>query len=183
MELESAIRELQELSANLIERDSWLVNKLLDEIRLAEGFESNKQFREAKYTAMAALVNLREILSESDGHGASGTYAVLREELQRLASLPDSSSGSPVLRTDGRDASSSSAYPFGTPVRIEDTAVLEKYSRPRWRYHHPVQAEQLSFARKVSKVIEVSIYHGGDYLYKLELCPAYYWHEECLKPT
>ena len=70
-------------------------------------------------------------------------------------------------------------YPVGTVVKIAVRQELDQFRRT-WKYHHPLNEEQLAFADKTAKVKEVSFYHGGDELYTLEGVSGI-WHEQCLK--
>jgi hypothetical protein len=70
-------------------------------------------------------------------------------------------------------------YPVGTRVRVIGVAELEAF-RASWKLHHRLAADQLQFADREAIVIEVSYYHGGDVLYRLDLAPNQYWHEVCL---
>lgn len=69
-------------------------------------------------------------------------------------------------------------YPVGTLVRIINREHLDKFNKT-WKFHNPLKPEQLNYAGYVSKVKEVSFYHGGDELYTLEEVPGI-WHEDCL---
>lgn len=69
-------------------------------------------------------------------------------------------------------------FPIGTKVRIADRAFLEEFSRT-WRYHHPLQPDQLDHAGAVAEVQNLGYYHGADELYWLRGVPGV-WHEECL---
>jgi hypothetical protein len=71
------------------------------------------------------------------------------------------------------------AFPVGTFVRIGDEAVLQDF-RTSWKFHHPLTSEQLGFAQKPSRVVEVGFYHGGAPLYVLQDIPGI-WHEQCLR--
>ena len=70
-------------------------------------------------------------------------------------------------------------FPEGTFVKIISRSELEKF-RKVWKFHNPLQPEQLDFADKTAKVKEVGYYHGGDELYDLEGIPGI-WHECCLR--
>jgi hypothetical protein len=70
-------------------------------------------------------------------------------------------------------------YPKGTFVRVIASTELQKF-KEEWRYHHPLQQEQLAFGGAVAKVVDVAYYHGGDELYSLEGIPGL-WHEVCLR--
>jgi len=72
----------------------------------------------------------------------------------------------------------SESFPFGTRVQIAERAQLEKF-RDTWRYHHPIQSEQLAFACQQASVSHVAFYHGGDVLYTLTDIPGF-WHEGCV---
>jgi len=72
----------------------------------------------------------------------------------------------------------SEEFAVGTTVTIADRAVLEVFLRD-WRWHHPLEPVQLSFAGHHAHVKSVSFYHGGDELYELEGIPGI-WHEQCL---
>jgi hypothetical protein len=69
-------------------------------------------------------------------------------------------------------------YPVGTIVRIASLDFLQAFKRD-WKYHHPLQDEQLQFAGTMDKVKSVGFYHGGDVIYQLEGAPGT-WHEEVL---
>lgn len=71
-------------------------------------------------------------------------------------------------------------YPVGSKVRIADRPALESFQQ-EWKWHHPLQADQLDHAGQSAKVKKVSFYHGGDELYELESIPGI-WHEQCLEP-
>ena len=75
----------------------------------------------------------------------------------------------------------SAAFDVGTTVEIADLARLELFLRT-WKYHNPLQKEQLAYASQTAKVSKVGYYHGGDPLYVLEGVPGV-WHEECLAKT
>jgi len=70
-------------------------------------------------------------------------------------------------------------FPVGTKVRIRERPALEKFMR-EWKYHHPLQSEQLAFAGSAATVKDVSYYHGGDTLYQFDEIPGT-WHEACLE--
>lgn len=70
-------------------------------------------------------------------------------------------------------------FPVGTRVRIAERAFLEEF-RKTWRYHHPLQPDQLPCAGVVAEVEKIGYYHGGDELYWLKGVPGV-WHERCLK--
>ena len=70
-------------------------------------------------------------------------------------------------------------FPIGSVVRIIEKNKLEQFIK-NWKYHHPLQPEQLEFAGQIAKVRKVGFYHGGDELYTLEDIPGL-WHEQCLE--
>jgi hypothetical protein len=70
-------------------------------------------------------------------------------------------------------------YPEGTLVKIVTLQELESF-RDSWRFHHPIQPEQLEYANRIVRVKSVGYYHGGDVLYQLEGIPGT-WHERCLR--
>ena len=70
-------------------------------------------------------------------------------------------------------------FPAGTKVRIRNVEFLENFRRT-WRLHHPINAEQVCFAGRVSIVEGVSFYHGGDELYTLKDVPGI-WHQRLLE--
>ena len=72
-------------------------------------------------------------------------------------------------------------FPKGTSVKIASRLELEEFRRT-WRFHHKLEAEQLSYADRTTLVKAVGFYHGGDVLYELEDVPGT-WHESCLRPT
>ncbi len=71
--------------------------------------------------------------------------------------------------------------PVGSVVRIADALKLQEFQRT-WKYHDPLQPEQLSHAGRTAKVKSVGYYHGGDVLYTLRGIPGI-WHEQCLEPV
>ncbi|MGB7599601.1 MAG: hypothetical protein WBM24_04810 [Candidatus Sulfotelmatobacter sp.] len=66
-------------------------------------------------------------------------------------------------------------FPIGTVVRIAPLEQLQAFRRD-WKYHHPLQDEQLQFAGTIDKVRAVNFYHGGDVIYQLETARGT-WHE------
>jgi hypothetical protein len=72
-------------------------------------------------------------------------------------------------------------YPPGTVVRIASLDRLRTFQR-QWKFHHPLDAEQLKCAGTADKVCGVSFDHGGDVRYQLEDAPGT-WHEELLDPA
>ena len=72
-------------------------------------------------------------------------------------------------------------YPAGTQVQIVAREALEAFAR-EWKWHHPLEPHQLSFAGQIARVNDVTFYHGGDELYQLEGVPGL-WHEENLRPS
>jgi len=64
-------------------------------------------------------------------------------------------------------------------VRIAERTVLEEFSRT-WKYHNKLEPEQLEYGGRVAKVEEISMYHGGDILYRLESIPGI-WHQQLLR--
>lgn len=72
-------------------------------------------------------------------------------------------------------------YPEGSAVRIAPREFLERFMR-EWKYHHPLQPEQLGFAGRKAIVATVGFYHGGDQVYTLRDIPGT-WNEECLGPV
>lgn len=70
------------------------------------------------------------------------------------------------------------SYPVGSQVKIADRGELEHFLQT-WKYHNPLNPEQLEFAGKAVVIFKVGFYHGGDPLYVLENVPGV-WHEECL---
>lgn len=70
-------------------------------------------------------------------------------------------------------------FPVGTRVQVLDRGSLELFQRT-WRYHHPLGADQLVYAGCEARVADVSFYHGGDVLYKLDGGVPGIWHEQLL---
>ncbi len=66
----------------------------------------------------------------------------------------------------------------GASVRIADRPTLEAFART-WTLHHKLDIEQLEYAGRVAKVIDVLMYHGGDILYRLEDVPGL-WHQRLI---
>jgi hypothetical protein len=71
------------------------------------------------------------------------------------------------------------AYAEGVSVVVLSRQELGVF-RDTWRFHHKVEAEQLSFAGSVARVKSIAYYHGGNVLYELEGVPGI-WHEQCLR--
>ena len=69
-------------------------------------------------------------------------------------------------------------FPKGAKVQIKSRGFLDSF-RDTWRYHTPLQPEQVEFADRVAEVESVGFYHGGDVLYQLRSVPGI-WHEQCL---
>lgn len=69
-------------------------------------------------------------------------------------------------------------YPAGTMVRIAARTELIRF-QSSWKFHNPLQSEQIEYAGQMAKVASVGFYHGGDELYVLEGIPGI-WHECCL---
>lgn len=69
-------------------------------------------------------------------------------------------------------------FPETSRVRIANAEKLEDFQR-RWKYHHPLQSDQIPYADRTAIVTNVMFYHGGDELYELADVPGI-WHEECL---
>jgi len=69
-------------------------------------------------------------------------------------------------------------FPQGSLVRIADEEKLKRFIS-EWRFHHPLQPENLQYSGHVTRVSRVTFYHGGDELYDLVGIPGI-WHEECL---
>jgi hypothetical protein len=78
-------------------------------------------------------------------------------------------------------ASYEERYPVGTMVRIASLDRLRAFKQ-QWKYHHPLDPEQLKYAGTADKICGVGFYHGGDVLYELENAPGT-WHEEMLDPA
>lgn len=70
-------------------------------------------------------------------------------------------------------------FPVGTTIRIASRGELEAFMT-RWKWHHPLQSDQLSFAGRLAEVVDIAFYHGGDELYTLREIPGS-WHEACLR--
>ena len=70
------------------------------------------------------------------------------------------------------------AFPRGTRVRVLELEALEQF-RAEWKWHHPIQPEQMHYAGAEAIVESVGFYHGGDVLYQLQGVPGT-WHESCL---
>jgi hypothetical protein len=79
-----------------------------------------------------------------------------------------------------RNGPNNADFPVGTRVRIKGNETLIQFSRPQWKFHHPVEEVQMSFAGKLAVVTNAGYYHGGDELYVLEGIPGT-WHEKCLE--
>jgi hypothetical protein len=69
-------------------------------------------------------------------------------------------------------------FPVGSKVRVASLPSLEAF-RSTWRFHNKLSSDQLAYADRVTEVIRVGFYHGGDVLYELKDAPGI-WHEGCL---
>ena len=70
------------------------------------------------------------------------------------------------------------AFEVGDRVRIADRGTLDKFRR-KWKFHNPLQPEQLEYAGREATIARGGIYHGGDIIYQLVEVPGI-WHEDCL---
>ena len=77
------------------------------------------------------------------------------------------------------DSAYKEKFPVGSCVLIAGKVTLENFKRT-WRYHHPLQSTQLSFAGARAEVVWVGFYHGGDVLDELAGISGI-WHEVCLE--
>lgn len=72
-------------------------------------------------------------------------------------------------------------FPVGSRVRVASEALLLDFIA-NWKYHRPLQKDQLKYAGLASIVSDVGFYHGGDILYQLKDTGNSIWHESCLLP-
>ena len=72
-------------------------------------------------------------------------------------------------------------YPAGTMVRIASLDRLRTFQQ-QWKYHHPLDPDQLKYAGTADRVCGVNFYQGDDAIYNLENAPGT-WHEELLDPA
>jgi len=70
-------------------------------------------------------------------------------------------------------------FPTGSMIRIVNSEQLAEFART-WKFHHPLQPEQMKFAGRAAQVAGVAFYHGGDRLYTLHGVPGQ-WHEQCIE--
>ena len=70
------------------------------------------------------------------------------------------------------------AFPKGSRARVAALPVLAEFKRA-WKFHHPLQSEQLEYAGRIGTIGAVSYYHGGDALYSFDEWPGI-WHECCV---
>lgn len=66
----------------------------------------------------------------------------------------------------------------GAAVRIRSADELRAFQRS-WKFHDPLQDDQLEYAGRTAIVEDVGFYHGGDELYVLSGVPGV-WHAQCL---
>jgi hypothetical protein len=66
----------------------------------------------------------------------------------------------------------------GEMVQIASSDALDEFART-WTFHHPLQPSQFRYAGWTVKVVNSSMYHGGDILYELEGVPGL-WHQQLL---
>lgn len=69
-------------------------------------------------------------------------------------------------------------YLVGASVRIASRERLEQFVR-EWKFHNPLQPDQLRYAEMSDTIASVSYYFGGDVLYSLQSAPGI-WHEHLL---
>jgi hypothetical protein len=107
---------------------------------------------------------------------SQGTRTAARKARARL--VPQVMRG--VMRTlmDSCKRPYHADFPVGTLVQIADRTILERF-KEEWKYHHPLNNEQLECAGRIAAVSKLGFYHGGDVLYELEELPGF-WHEVCL---
>ena len=67
----------------------------------------------------------------------------------------------------------------GSIVRVAPLDDLLEFQRT-WRLHDPLSNDQLAFAGRLTTVVGVGFYHGGDVLYQLAEAPGV-WHERCVQ--
>ena len=65
------------------------------------------------------------------------------------------------------------------PMARNTLEQLMQFQR-NWKFHHNIENQQLDFAGRKAKVTEISWYHGGDVLCRLEDGPGI-WNERCLE--
>jgi hypothetical protein len=70
-------------------------------------------------------------------------------------------------------------FPVGSLLCIVGLPKLQEF-QGNWKFHHPLQPEQLEFAGRVAVVKKLGFYHGGAVLYELNGVPGI-WHECCLE--
>jgi len=71
-------------------------------------------------------------------------------------------------------------FPIACPVEVADADTLNNF-KAAWKYHHPLDAEQLHFAGLITTVSSIGYYHGGDVVYQLRDTGPYTWHDACLR--
>ena len=70
-------------------------------------------------------------------------------------------------------------FPVGSSVRVKDKEFLLEFIK-NWKYHNPLQPNQLRYSGRKAIVSNVGFYFGGDELYRLKGIPGI-WHEICLE--
>jgi hypothetical protein len=60
-----------------------------------------------------------------------------------------------------------SAFDGGEYVRIVEVEALRRFQQS-WKWHNPLQEEQLAYAGKDVRIVGVSYYHGGTPLWMFE---------------
>jgi hypothetical protein len=71
-------------------------------------------------------------------------------------------------------------FEIGETVQIADRAGLDEFFY--WKFHHPLQPNQLQHAGIIAVIVQSYMYHGGDILYELSEIPGI-WHQQLLKPV
>ena len=69
----------------------------------------------------------------------------------------------------------------GARVHIRARQYLDNF-QAQWKFHHPLQNNQLAHADQMAIVEKIGVYHGGDILYQLKGISGI-WHERCLEPA
>ena len=163
-----------------------LAYKILTISRTALAFKRSGMYREAAYTAGFAVRAISDFLTN---HNASDSLLEAKSALESILNLPPISPDrrvDTVVRRPGEEPSVPDQYAHperfrvGMTVRIADKAELQAF-REQWKFHHPLQDEQLKFAGMITSVESVGYYHGGDILYTLADTGDYVWHESCLR--
>jgi hypothetical protein len=73
-----------------------------------------------------------------------------------------------------------SVFLRGENVKIKPPEFLRQYLAPDWRWHNPLDSDNLKFAGGVFAVVDIGYFHGGEVMYELQGIRGF-WHEDSVE--